>query len=154
VGGDIDLASAQWCYTSTKRKKEVIVPLSRQAVEILRDLQPLTGEGKYVFPGMQWGRPIGAIAINYALRAMGYDTKNEHTAHGFRATARTILRERLGVNPEIIEFQLSHETKNPLGGAYDRALFLDDRRRMMQQWSDYLDGIKGANVIPFERVAV
>jgi integrase len=139
---DVSIDDAQWCYTSTKRRKEVIVPLSRQAVDILSDLQPLTGEGKYVFPGMRGGRPIGEMAIVRALQFMGYDTKTEHTAHGFRATARTILRERLGIDAEIIEFQLSHETKNPLGGAYDRALFIDERRRMMQQWADYLDRLK------------
>ena len=139
---DIDLDAAEWRYTSTKKRKDMIVPLARQAVEILRDLHILTGAGNFVFPGLRKDRAISVGTLNRAMQSMGYNTQEEITTHGFRAMARTLLREKLRFDSEIIEFQLSHTTKNPLGMAYDRAQFIDDRRRMMQAWSDYLDDLK------------
>jgi integrase len=153
---DVDLEQKQWCYTVPKVQKDVIVPLSRQAMEILKDLYPLTGGSEFVLPGQRWGRPFSDMTLNRALQAMGYNTQTEHTSHGFRAMARTLLRERLNFESEVIEFQLSHRTKNPLGTAYDRALFIDQRRLMMQQWANYLDDLKAANfdkVVPFNRAA-
>jgi integrase len=152
---DVDLDSAEWKYTSTKRDKEMIVPLSRQAVDILEDIQQVTGGGEYVFPGDRSARPFSGRALIFALRSMGYD-QTEMTAHGFRAMARTIMAEKLRIPPELIELQMTHKVPDPLNGAYDRTKFLDDRRRMMQPWADYLHELKTANfakVVPFERAA-
>jgi len=129
----------------------MIVPLSRQAVDILRELQPLTSSSEYVFPGQRWGRPISDKALIHALHIMEYDTKNDQSIHGFRATARTLISEKLRIAPELIELQLTHEVPDTLKGAYNRTKFLDDRRNMMQLWSDYLDGLKATKpgmVIP------
>jgi integrase len=126
-------------------------------VEILKELEPLTGGGEYVFPNVRPGRPMSNMTVNRALQTMGYNTRTEHTGHGFRATARTLLKERLRIDPEIIERQLAHAVKNPLGTAYDRTQFIDDRRPMMQAWADYLDELKAAEfgkVVPFEQKAV
>jgi integrase len=139
---DIDLDRAEWTYTVSKTKTDHLVPLSSQVLELLRDLQLLTGGGEYVFPGMRYGQPISEMTINRALQAMGYDTKTEITGHGFRAMARTLLAERLGSPPEIIELQLAHAVPDPNKGAYNRVRFIDDRRRMMQTWSDYLTELK------------
>ena len=129
-----------------------IVPLSMQAVAILRDLHELTGRGKYVFPGNgKRDRPMSEAAIAVALHKLGF--KGKQTAHGFRATARTILDEVLQQRPEFAEHQLAHAVKDPHGRAYNRTSFLPERRQMMQLWADYLDGLKqGAKVIPFKRV--
>jgi integrase len=120
---------------------------------ILKELQPLTGSGKYVFPnGRTTERPMSEVALLAALRRMGY-SKEEMTPHGFRATARTILDEVLQVRPDFIEHQLAHAVKDPNGRAYNRTAHLDERKKMMQTWADYLDGLKaGAKVIPFKRV--
>jgi integrase len=147
---DIDLDKAIWSYYVSKTKVDHLVPLSRQAVEILRDLQPLTGHYEWVFKGMKSGRPISNNTVNTALRALGYDTKEDITGHGFRAMARTLLAEELDQTPDWIERQLAHATKEANGTAYDRARFLKQRRPMMQLWADYLDKLKvGADVIPF-----
>ncbi|MDQ2925877.1 MAG: site-specific integrase, partial [Acidobacteriota bacterium] len=115
------------------------VPLAPQAVAVLRDLQPLAGGGQYVFPSMLSSeRPMSENTINTALRRLGYD-KDTATAHGFRAMARTLLVEELNVQPDVIEAQLAHGKSGPLGTAYDRAEFRDQRRVMMTQWADYLD---------------
>ena len=154
---DIDLDRAEWKYTVSKTKTEHLVPLSRQTVEILKDLYQLTGEDEYVFPGVRPGRPMSDMTINRALQTMGYDTKTEMTGHGFRAMARTILHERLRFPEEFIERQLAHSKQDPNKGAYDRTKFIDDRRPMMQTWADYLDDLKTGNiakVVPFDRVAV
>jgi integrase len=146
---DIDLDKATWSYFVTKTKVDHLVPLSRQAVEILRDLQPLTGHYEWVFKGKKHGRPISNNTVNSALRELGYDTKNDITGHGFRAMARTLLAEELDQTPDWIERQLAHATKEANGTAYDRARFLKQRRPMMQLWADYLDKLKaGAEVIP------
>jgi integrase len=139
---DIDLAAAEWRYTVTKTDVPHIVPLSRQAVEILRELQPLTGAGRYVFPGARTSkRSMSDNAILAAMRRLGIG-KEEMTGHGFRAVARTILDEVLGVRPDFIEHQLAHAVRDPNGRAYNRTAHLAERRNMMQLWSDYLDGLK------------
>ena len=126
----------------------------RQTVAILRELQPLTGRGQYVFPGGRSPRrPMSNNAINAALRRMGYGT-DTMTAHGFRATARTILDEVLGYRVDYIEHQLAHAVKDPNGRAYNRTAHLPERRKMMQGWADYLDGLRaGGDVVPFKRKA-
>jgi len=139
---DIDLDRAEWKFTVSKTKTEHLVPLSRQAVEILRELEPLTGSSEYVFPGQRWGRPMSDMTLNRALQSMGFDTKTEMTGHGFRAMARTMLAERLRIKENVIEHQLAHRVPDALGTAYNRTRFLDDRRKMMQAWSDYLDELK------------
>ncbi len=146
---DIDLEAAEWRFTVTKTRTEHLVPLSDQAVAILRELHPLTGSGRYVFPGRDPKKPMSEAAVNAALRRMGYDTKTEITGHGFRAMARTILHQELGFAPEVIEHQLAHRVPDALGTAYNRTKFIKDRRLMMQSWADYLDGLKnGAEVVP------
>ena len=139
---DIDLGTAEWRYVSSKTDTPHIVPLSRQAMEILRELHPLTGEGRFVFPGARSAsRPMSDNAILAAMRRMGIE-KNEMTGHGLRAVARTILDEVLGVRPDYIEHQLAHAVRDPNGRAYNRTAHLPERRIMMQQWSDYLDALK------------
>jgi integrase len=146
---DIDLDAAEWRYTVTKTKTAHIVPLASQAVAILRELQPLTGQGRFVFPGARSNdRAMCDNAILAALRRMGIP-KEEMSGHGFRALARTILDEVLGVRPDLIEHQLAHAVRDPLGRAYNRTTHLPERKKMMQQWADYLDQLKaGASIIP------
>ena len=116
--------------------------------------QPLTGRSKYVFPSPRTNqRPMSNNAILAALRRMGYD-RDEMTGHGFRAMARTILDEVLHVRPEYIEHQLAHAVRDPNGRAYNRTAHLEERKKMMQLWSDYLDDIKaGAKILPFPKKA-
>jgi integrase len=146
----IDLDKAEWRYRVSKTKTDHLVPLSTQAVAILRELHALTGEGRYVFPGARTAaRPMSDAAVNAALRRLGYDTKTEITGHGFRAMARTILHEELHQKPEVIEHQLAHSVPDALGTAYNRTKFLKERKVMMQTWADYLDKLRtGADVIP------
>jgi integrase len=151
---DIDLEAAEWRYTVSKTNTPHIVPLCRQAVEILRELHPLTGQEHFVFPGARSARrPMSDNAILAAMRRMGIE-KEEMSGHGFRAVARTILDEVLGVRPDLIEHQLAHAVRDPNGRAYNRTAHLPERRKMMQQWADYLDRLKaGAEVIPiYQRV--
>ena len=146
---DIDLEAAEWRYTVSKTEIRHIVPLSRQAVEILRELHPLTGQGRYVFPSARTprgDRPMSDNAVLAALRRMGIG-KEEMTGHGFRAMARTILDEVLGFRPHFIEHQLAHAVRDPNGRAYNRTAYLPERRKMMQYWADYLDQLK-ADVVP------
>lgn len=139
---DIDLDAAEWRYEVTKTTTSHIVPLSRQAVEILRELRPLTGQGRYVFPSARGSsRPMSDNAILVAMRSMGIG-KDEMTGHGFRATARTILDEVLGVRVDFIEHQLAHKVRDPHGRAYNRTAHLPQRREMMQTWADYLDKLR------------
>jgi integrase len=138
---DIDFDSAEWSFEVSKTNQAHIVPLSRQALEILKELQPLTGEGRYVFPGISSSRPMSNNAILAAFRRMGIGT-DEMTGHGWRATARTLLDEVLKFPPHIIEQQLAHVVRDPLGRAYNRTKHLEDRRKMMQAWADYLDGLR------------
>jgi integrase len=126
-----------------------LVPLAPQAVEILKELLPLTGHGKYVFPSLRTGeRPMSDNTVNAALRRMGFSA-DEMTAHGFRATARTLMIERLpGIAADVIEAQLAHGKSGPLGAAYDRAEYMEQRRKMMKEWADYLDRLrKGGDAI-------
>jgi integrase len=139
---DIDLDAAEWRYTVTKTNTPHIVPLAAQAVAILRELHALTGTGNYVFPSARSNRrPMSDNAILAAMRRMGIP-KDEMSGHGFRAMARTILDEVLGVRPDFIEHQLAHTVKDPNGRAYNRTTHLPERREMMQQWADYLDKLK------------
>lgn len=151
---DIDLERGEWRYWVTKTKTEHSVPLAKQAIAILQELHPLTGHGRYVFPGRDPQKAMSEAAVNAALRRMGFDTKTEITGHGFRAMARTILHEELHIKPEVIEHQLAHKVPDALGTAYNRTKFLKERRAMMQQWADYLDKLKaGADVIQLHPAA-
>ncbi|MGH8296524.1 MAG: tyrosine-type recombinase/integrase [Steroidobacteraceae bacterium] len=129
-----------------KMREAHVVPLSRQAVAILRELQPLTGHDRYVFPAIGGGgRPISENTLNGALRRLGYSS-DQMTAHGFRSMASTLLNER-GVHPDLIELQLAHAERNKVRAAYNRAQHPAERRTMMQEWSDYLDRLR-ANPTP------
>lgn len=148
---EIDLDAGLWTVPADRMKRRKVgkmhgaphlVPLARQAVDALRDLQPLTGRGEYVFPGERsHERPMSDAAINAALRALGF-SQDEVTAHGFRATARTILAERLAFDESVIEAQLAHAVKDSLGRAYNRTEFRAERIAMMQTWADYLDSLR------------
>jgi integrase len=157
---EIDTEAATWTIPAEKMKRGLygkangrphIVPLSTQSLALLADLRPLTGHGRYVFPSLLTGeRCMSENTIRTALRRMGYSNE-EMTAHGFRAMARTLMVERLNIEPDVIEAQLAHGKTGPLGMAYDRAEFMNQRRLMMQEWADYLDTLrKGAQVIPFK----
>ena len=153
---EFDLENAEWNIPAERMKMREphLVPLSRQAVKILRELHALTGNSPYLFPSARTTlRPMSNNAVLAALRRMGY-TKDEMTGHGFRAMARTILDEVLGVRPDFIEHQLAHAVRDPNGRAYNRTSHLPERRKMMQQWADYLDGLRmGAKVLPFNSQA-
>jgi len=150
---EIDLEAAEWRIPGNKMKMKVdhLVPLSTQAVEILRGIKLITGHGRFVFPSLRTGeRPMSENTINAALRGMGY-SKEVHTAHGFRATARTIMDEVLSQRVDLIEHQLAHAVKDPNGRAYNRTAHLPARKVMMQVWADYLDKLRlGADVIQFK----
>lgn len=139
---DFDLDKGEWRYLVSKTQTDHLVPLSTQAISILRELHPLTGHLRYVFPGRDPQKAMSEAAINAALRRMGYDTQREITGHGFRAMARTILHEELHFKPEVIEHQLAHKVPDALGAAYNRTRFIKERREMMQKWADYLFLIK------------
>jgi integrase len=142
---DINLANTEWRFMVTKTKTQHIVPLARQAIEILEELHPVTGHREYVFPGARSPkRPMSNNAILSAMRRMEIG-KDEMSGHGFRAMARTILDEVLGFRPDIIEHQLAHGVRDPLGRAYNRTMHLDERRQMMQKWADYLDSLRGTS---------
>jgi len=145
---EIDFESATWSIAGEKMKTGAphIVPLSRQSIAILKDLEPLTGSGGWVFPsGRSVQRAMSENAVTAALRILGYE-KGQLTGHGFRATARTLLDEELGIEPHLIEHQLAHRVRDPLGRAYNRTTHLRERRVMMQRWSDYLDELRVAEV--------
>lgn len=150
---EIDLDAGEWRIPGSKMKMKIdhLVPLSTQAVEILRSVHPMTGHGTYVFPSLRTGeRPMSENTVNAALRGLGY-SKEVHTAHGFRALARTIMDEVLGERVDLIEHQLAHTVKDPNGRAYNRTAHLPARRVMMQNWSNYLDKLRvGAEVIQFK----
>lgn len=157
---EFDLDAAEWRIPALRMKRSKqdkanglphLVPLSTQALSILRDLHPLTGHGRFVFPSPRTGeRPMSDNGVLSALRRMGFP-KDEMTGHGFRAMARTMLAERLGVDEAVIEAQLAHAVSGALGRAYNRTQFTEQRRSMMQTWAEYLDqSRKGAEVIPFK----
>jgi integrase len=144
---DLDLETSEWRYTVSKTDTPHIVPLAWQAIDILRELIPVTGQGRFVFPSARSGeRPMSDNAILAAMRSMGI-AKDLMTGHGFRAVARTILDEVLGVRPDLIEHQLAHAVRDPNGRAYNRTAFLSERRNMMQQWADYLDKLKDSVLV-------
>ncbi|HWG77017.1 MAG TPA: integrase arm-type DNA-binding domain-containing protein [Steroidobacteraceae bacterium] len=139
-----------------KMKEEHIVPLSRQAIGILKELQTFTGRGRFLFPSLRTSqRPISDNTLNAALRRLGF-SKDEMSTHGFRATASTMLNES-GVAPDLIELQLAHAERNKVRAAYNRAQRLAERRQMMQRWADYLDELRvmasSSNVVPLRRYA-
>jgi integrase len=147
---ELDFEAAQWRIPGEKMKMREphIVPLAPQAVALLKALQPLTRRSRYVFPSPRSkDRPMSENAVNVALRALGYD-RDTVTGHGFRATARTILDEKLRYRVEVIEMQLAHAVRDPLGRAYNRTKYLEERKDMMLGWADYLDKLKaGADVV-------
>lgn len=147
---EVDLRAAEWRIPADKMKmkRDHIVPLSKQAVNILREIRPLTDHSKYVFPSVRTAdRPLSENTLNVALRRLGY-AKEEMTVHGLRTTASTLLHE-MGYSSDIIERQLAHQDRNKIRAAYNRAEYLPERRKMMQQWADYLDGLRaGATVTP------
>jgi integrase len=157
---EIDLDAAMWTVPAARMKRELraklygaphLVP-PKQAVAALRELQTLTGSGPLVFRGERHhGRAMSENTINAALRAMGFP-QDEVTGHGFRATARTMLHERLGFDPNIIEAQLAHSVRDSLGRAYNRTEFVEQRHAMLQAWADYLDQLRvGAPVLRLKK---
>ncbi len=159
---DVDLDAATWTIPSADMKRSIegkragrphIVPLPDQAVALLADLKPLTGHLVYVFPSLHGaGQPMSENTVNVALRRLGYDN-TQATAHGFRAMARTLMVERLDIDPEIVEAQLAHAKRGPLGAAYDRASYVAQRREAMQKYADYLDRLAhpSTKVTPISR---
>ena len=150
---EFDIDAAEWRIPGPRMKmrQEHLVPLSRQAIVILKDLNPLTGTGQYLFPGLRTAtRQMSENTVNAALRRLGY-RPDQMTGHGFRTMASTLLHEQ-GWPSDAIERQLAHTERNKVKGSYNRAEHLAERRQMMQSWSDYLDGLKaGATVIPIQR---
>ena len=143
---DIDLNAKEWRYHVHKTKTEHIVPLSSQAVKLLTDLKSISSNSPYVFPSIRTNeRPMSENTINAALRRLGY-TSEQMCGHGFRAMARTILDEVLDYPIEVIEMQLAHAVKDANGRAYNRTKYREQRHKMMQHWSDYLDGLRGVKV--------
>ena len=158
---EIDADAALWTIPAAKMKRGLygkangrphLVPLAPQALALLADLRPLTGHGQFVFPGLLTGdRCMSENTVRGALRRLGYGN-DDMTAHGFRAMARTLMSERLpGISVDVIEAQLAHGKGGPLGAAYDRAEFMDQRRKMMNEWAGYLDRLRdGAQVLAFK----
>lgn len=149
---EINFETSEWRIPAEKMKMRVthIVPLSKQAITLLREIQPLTGHRKYVFPSVRsMERPMSENTVNAALRRLGY-TKDEMTGHGFRSMASTLLNEQ-GWNRDAIERQLAHSERNNIRAAYNYAEYLSERRKMMQHWADYLDGLaNGAQILPLK----
>ena len=140
--GDVDLANREWRYTVPKTGQPHIVPLARQVVEKLEWVREISGRGEWVLPSLRnMNKPISNMALTKALRSMGL-SGDMVTAHGFRATARTLLDEILGFRIDIIEHQLAHTVKDALGRAYNRTQFLKERHELMQKWADYLDELR------------
>lgn len=141
---EIDLKLGVWNIPAErmKMKEPHLVPLARQTLTVLRELHPLTGHGRYVFPGERsHDRPMSENSVNAALRRLGYST-DEMTGHGFRAMARTLIEEELKFSPHFIEHQLAHAVRDPNGRAYNRTTHLEVRKDMMQKWADYLDKLR------------
>lgn len=151
---EVNFEHAEWRIPATRMKMRAlhIVPLSTQAMAILRELYPLTGSGRFIFPGARGkGLTMSENTVNAALRRLGY-TKDEMTGHGFRSMASTLLNEQ-GWNRDAIERQLSHAERDSIRAAYNYAEHLPERKRMMQAWADYLDTLTtGAPVIPLRSV--
>ena len=151
---DLDSAEPHWRIPAEKMKmgEQHVVPLAKQALVLIRELQSVTGRGTYVFPSLRSGsRPMSENTVNAALRRMGYSTE-EMTGHGFRSLASTCLNEQ-GYHPDLIELQLAHAERNQVRAAYNKAQRLPERHKMMQAWADYLDGLRaGANIVPIKRM--
>lgn len=146
---EIDLEAAEWRIPAERMKmrERHIVPLSKQALALVQQLRGITGKGKYAFPSLRDPtRPMSNNTITAGLRRLGYSGE-EMTAHGFRAMASTCLNE-LGWHPDLIELQLAHAERNKVRAAYNRAERLAERRKMMQAWSDYLDGLRAGRPAP------
>jgi integrase len=150
-----------WTVPAIRMKRELrqklhgaphLVPLPKQAVAVLHELHALTGHAKMVFRGERHhDRAMSENTINAALRAMGFSA-DEVTGHGFRATARTMLQERLDFDPDVIEAQLAHAVRDNFGRAYNRTEFIEQRRKMLQAWANYLDELRrGADVVPLQK---
>jgi len=140
---EFDLDKAEWRIPAERMKARVlhIVPLSTQAIEVLRDLKPLTGRSEYLFPSVRTrSKPISDNTLNAALRRLGYTT-DEVTTHGFRSMASTLLNEQ-GWSRDAIERQLAHGERDEVRAAYNYAQYLPERRKMMQAWADYLDTLR------------
>ncbi|MEO8461004.1 MAG: site-specific integrase, partial [Dokdonella sp.] len=141
---EFDLENAEWRIPAERMKMGElhIVPLSRQAVTLIKELHAIVGPGEFVFSSLRSAtRPMSDNTVNAALRRLGY-AKDEMTGHGFRALASTLLNEQ-GWHPDLIELQLAHAERNKVRAAYNRAQRLPERRKMMQAWADYLDALRG-----------
>jgi integrase len=156
---ELDLETATWTIPSAKMKRNVkekaegedhVVPLPKQAVALLKSIRPLTGDGRYVFPGERnHDRPMSDNAVRSALYALGFG--EEQKPHAFRAVARTLLVDELGLDPLMIEANLAHGSRDRMGRSYNRTQYLKQRFEMVQQWADYLDKLAaGAEVIQFK----
>ncbi len=153
---EVDFDVCLWTIPAAKMKRTVygkvngrphLVPLAPQAIELLRELQPISGHSRFVFPSLiSSQRPMSENTLRVALRRMGY-SNDDMTPHGFRAMARTIMVEKLNMHPEAIEAQLAHGKSGPLGAAYDRAEFIDQRRAMMTEWANYLDQLRKSDTV-------
>ena len=159
---ELDLETALWTIPSAKMKRLKVekengdphaVPLPTQAVKLLRELHPLTGHGRYVFPGQRsHDRPLSDNSVRSALYALGFGT--EQSWHGFRASARTMLVDQLDLDPLAIEANLAHAVKDANGRSYNRTKYLAKRYLQIQQWADYLDRLRtGSNVVPMPQRA-
>lgn len=151
---EIDWNDATWAREKTKNGEAFIVPLARQVIELLRELQEVNGKSEWVFPnGHSRNRPMSDNGVNSALKRL--ELRDIMTPHGFRAMARTVLAERLGFRTEILEMQLAHQVRDMHGRAYNRTTWLPERQAMMQEWADYLDNMKSPdnNVTPIHKAA-
>jgi integrase len=151
---DVDSKDGEWRFTLSKTQTPHIVPLSGLALEIIEDLRALTGQGVYVMPSARSPsglRPMSEGAVLGAYRSLGIG-KDTLVGHGWRATARTLLVERLGFRGDLVEQQLGHSVRDPLGRAYNRTTFIEERKAMMETWSRYLEGLRtGAEIVPIRQ---
>ena len=139
---DFDFLASEWRFVASKTGQEHIVPLASQALEVLKEVRAISGAGEFVFPASRGrNRPISDATLGAALKSLGYDG-SRMTVHGFRAMARTLLDEQLEFPPHLIEHQLAHRVKDPLGRAYNRTKHLPARHEMMQRWADYLEDLR------------
>lgn len=140
--GEIDPEKKLWVIPASRMKMRRIhtVPLSRQALEVLDTLRPVSGDGEYLFPSLRQGRHVSRNSLTCALRILGYEPK-ELVVHGFRAMFSTLANEH-GWQPDVIERQLAHVERNAVRAAYNHAEHLETRREMMQWWADWLDDLK------------
>jgi len=150
---DVDIQAKEWRFRVSKTAIDHTVPLCRQALEVLERLRPVTGHGLFVFPNARArGRPMSESAVQAALRGAGL-LREEASGHGFRASFRTIADEVLGERPDLLEHQLAHRVRDPLGRSYNRTTFMAERHKMMQRWGDYLDTLRqGAKIIPICKI--